>query len=162
MVAEVNASLTLLGAAISSGSFDDELRVCAAAHLCAWGLVGYEVLGKCHPEKRAPLEESWLRTVKTYFGCAAKALTDESFAKVIARVVGVKLLEQKETEEDEEGLLECHHGVVGGLVVQQIPETVLVPILRTKMARRVPINILCIYVGACHQHSLYNAEVATN
>eukprot|EP01045_Picozoa_sp_COSAG04_P020159 COSAG04_NODE_2035_length_4958_cov_31.505454_1_plen_1643_part_10 len=100
MVAEINASVTLLGAAISSGSFDDELRVCAAAHLCAWGLVGYEAIVKCDPEKRAPLEESLAMMVKTYVGCAAKSLTDESFAKLIARVVGLKLLEQKKTEED--------------------------------------------------------------
>eukprot|EP01045_Picozoa_sp_COSAG04_P006490 COSAG04_NODE_320_length_16877_cov_26.485401_1_plen_4766_part_00 len=102
LMEEVMSSVTLLGTAIASddGAVDDELRVCSAAHTCAWVLVSHEGGPKSPPEARVEFEECMLRLMKTYFGKLAEALTADSFAKVLARIVALQLLEQ----ESEEGL----------------------------------------------------------
>ena len=46
------------------------------------------------------------------------------------------------------------------MLVQEVPETVSVPVLRTEVAGRVSINILRVNVGACHQQRLNDAELA--
>jgi len=46
--------------------------------------------------------------------------------------------------------------------MQQVPKTVFVSILRTKMTRCIAINILSIDIGARHQHRLYHSQVTSN
>ena len=48
------------------------------------------------------------------------------------------------------------------MLVQQVPQTVFMSILRTKMTRRIAINIFGILISACHQDSLYNTKIAAN
>eukprot|EP01045_Picozoa_sp_COSAG04_P027049 COSAG04_NODE_3884_length_2450_cov_5.538069_1_plen_816_part_11 len=92
LVAAMDMSVASLGTAVGSGGLDDALHVCSAAHLCGWGLVGYEAAVKSPPDVRAPFEKRFLALAKTYIGGVAKALSAESFGKAIVQVL--PMLEQ--------------------------------------------------------------------
>eukprot|EP01043_Picozoa_sp_COSAG02_P076406 COSAG02_NODE_16212_length_1104_cov_0.778109_1_plen_340_part_01 len=106
VVAGMQESVESLGAAVVEGSMAEELRVCSAAHLCGWGLVGYESGVKCSPDIRGPFEKCWMRVVRPYLGTAAKAFA-ESFGRVIARVVKQSLGESEEDVSIGCGALNC-------------------------------------------------------
>eukprot|EP01045_Picozoa_sp_COSAG04_P016368 COSAG04_NODE_1360_length_7092_cov_12.824825_1_plen_1672_part_10 len=91
LIATKDVSVASLGTAVASGSIGDALRVCSAAHLCGWGLVGYEAATKSAPDVRAPLEKRYVELATPYFGGVAKAFSAESFGKVIAEVVELRL-----------------------------------------------------------------------
>eukprot|EP01045_Picozoa_sp_COSAG04_P036388 COSAG04_NODE_8832_length_926_cov_1.615478_1_plen_276_part_01 len=93
LVAAADVSVASLGASVGSGSVDDALRVCSAAHLCGWGLAGWEAGVKSPPDARAQFEKRVLELVKPYLGGVAKAFSEESFGKVIAAVVQLQLLD---------------------------------------------------------------------
>eukprot|EP01045_Picozoa_sp_COSAG04_P003103 COSAG04_NODE_122_length_24803_cov_180.609415_5_plen_2220_part_00 len=103
LIAALGVSVASLAAAVASGSFDEALRVCSAAHLCGFGLVGNEAGPKSAPDARAPLEKRYLELIKPYLGGVAKAFSAESFGKVITEVVELQLLVQN----GESSLLGC-------------------------------------------------------
>eukprot|EP01045_Picozoa_sp_COSAG04_P003348 COSAG04_NODE_135_length_23774_cov_40.993918_11_plen_2893_part_00 len=94
ILAGAGASIAPLGAAVASSNFSDALRVCSAAHLCAFGLVGWESAYKSPPDIRAPFEKRYFELLKSYVGRVAKAFCAESCGKVIAEVIRLQLLEQ--------------------------------------------------------------------
>eukprot|EP01046_Picozoa_sp_COSAG06_P066376 COSAG06_NODE_16718_length_985_cov_0.838600_2_plen_270_part_01 len=94
LVAAMDMSVASLGAAAASGSIDDTLRVCSAAHLCGCGLVGYEAGPKSALDVRAPLEKRFGELAKSFMGGVANAFSAEPFGTVIAEAVGLQLLEQ--------------------------------------------------------------------
>eukprot|EP01045_Picozoa_sp_COSAG04_P012082 COSAG04_NODE_800_length_10199_cov_36.147327_1_plen_2772_part_10 len=94
MFAAMDMSVASLCASVGSGSFDDALRVYSAAHLCGWGLVGWEAATKSTPDVRVPVEKRNAELVKSYFGGLAKAFSAESCGKVITEVIELRLLEQ--------------------------------------------------------------------
>eukprot|EP01045_Picozoa_sp_COSAG04_P048290 COSAG04_NODE_18445_length_441_cov_1.055556_2_plen_96_part_01 len=78
---------------------DGELRVGSAAHLCERALVRWEAGPKCSRDVRAEFEQGVMRTAKPFYSAMAKAHTDDSVAKVIARVVELQMLEQDGVED---------------------------------------------------------------
>eukprot|EP01045_Picozoa_sp_COSAG04_P003104 COSAG04_NODE_122_length_24803_cov_180.609415_6_plen_2065_part_01 len=113
----VNASIALLGEA----DMDGELRVCAAAHACGWGLAGYEGGAKSAPDVRAPVEKCYMPLAKLYLGAIPKAHTADSFGKVIAGMVSLQLLGQ-EAEEDSDVSVGCGAALMLGLFAVMIPK----------------------------------------
>eukprot|EP01045_Picozoa_sp_COSAG04_P031501 COSAG04_NODE_5849_length_1473_cov_6.774381_1_plen_463_part_01 len=115
-------SVASLGAAVASGGIDDALRVCSAAHLCGWGLVSYEAGVKSPPDVRAPLEKRFLEFLKPYLGGVVKEFSAESFGKVIAEVVKLRLLDQ----DGQDGSLGCGAlnvlGCFGSIVPKPLAE----------------------------------------
>ena len=98
LFAVIDMSVASLGAAAASGSFDDALRVCSAAHLVGMGFV-LEAAVKSPPDVRACLAKRSLELFKPYLGGVAEAFSVESFGKVIASMVSLQLVE-KTVEED--------------------------------------------------------------
>ena len=98
------SQVTCLGAAVTSGNFDAELRVAAAATQCALVLVAVEGGCKATPDVRAPLGTRYLQQLRLLLAEFGQAFTTESISKVIARMIELRLLER---EGDEEVSLGC-------------------------------------------------------
>ena len=69
LMAAMDVPIASLGVAVASGNIgDDALRVCSAAHLCGWGLAGYEAAGKSALDIRVPFEKRVMELAKSYLG----------------------------------------------------------------------------------------------
>eukprot|EP01045_Picozoa_sp_COSAG04_P021175 COSAG04_NODE_2250_length_4446_cov_52.316310_5_plen_794_part_00 len=94
LVAAMDMSVASLGAAVGSGTLDEALRACSAAHLVGMGLVGCEATVKSPPDVRAPLEKRLVELFKQHLGGVTKAFSAESCGKTIAEMVKLRLLDQ--------------------------------------------------------------------
>ena len=77
MAAALDESVALLGAAVTSGDMDGELRCCSAAHVSCWGVVGWEGCVKCSPDVRTGFNKCVARLMMDLVGAMAKAFTDD-------------------------------------------------------------------------------------
>ena len=110
MASALQSSVVSLGAAIGSGEMDGELRVNAAAHLCTWGLVGFEASSKGSPALQGPLDACFSRVLKPYFNLLTKTFAAESFVAVASRTLALL-----EGESEEEVALGCPGGISNDL-----------------------------------------------
>ena len=93
VIVAVQSVLEALAQSVASDDFDSELRVSSAA-LLGYALLIYEATQKSDPDVRSVLGDLFLKLVKPLFLAITNAFTQQSFGRIVARVVEVDLLRQ--------------------------------------------------------------------